>query len=128
MFDYNRFLQLQESELYEYMEPLLQQESLDINSDALNRMLRQLPEFDQYHLVYALEIGARCAPELFLNEVVGYLVHPEGAVWSTAYRILSRLPAEARTDELIARVRQIAAENPTNANVAEILAKLEQSK
>ena len=64
-FDYVRFLTLTGSDLVTYMEPLVNDSATRVPQDILKVMLSDLPTYDEYHLVYALELGAANSPKSF---------------------------------------------------------------
>src|SRR5262245_2687600 len=93
-FDYNRFLELRDSELANYVEPLLDNRAEPVPTETLERMLSELPQYDDQHLVYALLLGVDRAPTVFAQYLPQFLSHDEGAVRCTAINLLVQLPDE----------------------------------
>jgi len=105
-FEYERFATLNESELSAYMEPFANDPSLPIAPEALLRMCSELPTYDEYHLVYALEVGSDRLPETFACRVPPYLAHDRQCVRLAAAAVLDRLPSAVITQHLVNSVRQ----------------------
>jgi hypothetical protein len=105
-FDYSQFVKLTGEALARYMTPILYSDSVKVPSDAIDNMLQDLHRYDEFHLVFALELGALRAPKLFAAHVPGYLTHREQSVRLAASRILERLPAEHVNHDLIKSVRE----------------------
>ena len=124
-FDYNRFITLQELELAHYIEPLLLEPSLSVSSEALKRMLHDIPNYDEYHLVYALRLGVDHSPDTFVPFVPQYLDDKHLSVFCTALNILDRLPGEYITQSLVDSVRAVLLSPPRKDLVAGILEKME---
>jgi hypothetical protein len=103
------------------MEPLVNDPMTKVSKDVLERMLSELPTYDEYHLVYALELGGAHSPETFALHVPQYLAHEEASVCCTAFRVLSKLPEEYITQDLVDSVRKIVSSYPVRKFVAEIL-------
>jgi hypothetical protein len=110
-FDYEMFLALAGSDVVAYMERLVNDTTTKISRDDLERMLLDLPMFDEYHLVYALELGIAHAPDIFAPQIPQYLGHGSAAVCSTASRVLNKLPSQYVTQNLIDAVRSIPIDN-----------------
>lgn len=132
-FDYEEFLRLSGSDLYRWMEPLLLDTTLHLRSDVVERLLTDLPTFrDEYHLVYALELLAKIAPEVVVKQAPTYLAHTHGSVWCAAHNILMRLPDSLLTPELLDDVEKVALGNPGNNYVQEtckqLRARMEQAR
>lgn len=114
-FDYEKFLSLSGLDLWKWMEPLLVDKSLRLQTDVLERLLSDLPTFrDEYHLVYALELLWLFAPEVVAKQAPRYLAHPQGSVYCAAHNILMRLPDSLLTPELLDDVEKVALTNPGN--------------
>ena len=111
-FDYDRFEALEGLELCSYMEPLLLLPTLSIASDDLNSMRQQLQRYDEYHLVYALLLGAKYSPETFRKVVPSYLVDSRSSVLCTAVNILSSISDNQVTEELVSEVHKYALTQP----------------
>lgn len=124
--DYDTFIELDGLDLHDYMEPLLLNPKTLVTINTLNRLLTELPKYDEYHLVYALEIGAKHSPETFSLHVPQYLVHGKASVWSATLRILDTLPSKYLTQEFIDSVFEFIALHPEKEQVAEALSTLEK--
>jgi hypothetical protein len=124
-FDYESFMTLQSLELCRYMEPLVADPGTSVPQEALHRMLAELDTYDQYHLVYALELGSKYFPDLFVKAVPRFLAREEGSVRGTVLRILERLSRKHLSDELIGVVRRSIAPGPLHDVAKRVLAQLE---
>ncbi len=100
-FDYQRFLSLSTSDLVAYMEQILNAPTVSVEAEDLQRVAADLESFDEYHLVYAIELCTELMPSLFAVPVANCLTHRCQSVRLAAHRALSRLPSQAITDELI---------------------------
>jgi hypothetical protein len=107
VFDYETFVALSGPELVAYVEPLLNDQSTSVSAETIARISLDLPSYDEYHLVYALELGALHAPETFARHVPEYLAREEASVCLAAVRALSRLPDESINEELLDLVRHV---------------------
>jgi hypothetical protein len=105
LFDYDRFINLGGLELSHYVEALLADPTMTISGQSLERMLTELPGYDEYHLVYALTLGGAHSPESFVPYVVQYLGHKQSSVCCTAFNILNGLADKFITQNLIDAVR-----------------------
>jgi len=103
-FDYGRFVELSDSDLYAYVELFLNP-SVPIPQSVLQRMLSELPKYDEPHLAYAIELGPDHAPDLFAPVLARYLSHSSQAIRCTASRALSRLPKRLLTKNLVDAAR-----------------------
>jgi len=124
--DYQRFITLGGRDLYRYLEPLVNDPTTTISGDDLHRMLSELPTYDEYHLVYALELGAKHSPESFALQLPLYLAREEGSVWSAAFRSLEQLPGKYVTEALVDSVRRVRSSHPAKAWITEALDRLEK--
>jgi hypothetical protein len=110
-FDYQRFTELDGLKLVDYMDPLvnavLRDESIVVPREFLERLHASLDGYDEYHLVYALELGGHRAPDLFLPLVPSYLAHPIGSVACAALRVLKAVPDKWLTSDLVNAVREV---------------------
>jgi hypothetical protein len=106
-FDYDRFVTLGGVELCHYVEALLADPTMKVSSQSLDRMLSDLPDYDEYHTVYALTLGVAHSPKAFVPHVVQYLGHEQSSVCCTAFNILKRLPDEFVTQELVESVQKV---------------------
>lgn len=124
--EYDKFIALTGLELCHYMEPLLNDPRTRVSSNALERMRSELSAYDEYHLVYALTLGAKYSPETFAMQLPLYLTHEQGSVWSSALRSLEQLPDEYVTHALVELVRDVRSAHPTKTWVVEVLDRLEK--
>ena len=125
-FNYDKFIKLSELELSHYMEPLVINPTTIISKAALLRMLSELPTYDEYHIVYALELGAKYSPETFAMQLPQYLTYEQGSVWSAALRNLEQLPNEYVTNALVDSVRKVHSSYSTKAWITKVLDSLEK--
>jgi len=93
-------------DLVSYTEPFVNYRLNDIPQNVYEYLLLDLHSFDSYHLVYALEIGIALRPSAFALHAARFLSHQDAAVCTTAFRVLSKLPADTVTAELIRAVRE----------------------
>ncbi len=84
-FEYDRFAELSDSDLYAYVEPFLNR-LVPIPQDELQRMHSELPAYDESHLIYAMELGPDRAPDLFASVIPQYLSHTSQSVRCSACR------------------------------------------
>jgi hypothetical protein len=110
-FDYSRFVELSSSDLYAYVEPFLNP-SVPIPQNVLQRMLSDLPNYDEPHLAYAIELGPDHAPDLFAPVLASYLSHNSQAIRCSASRALSRLPKRLLTKNLVDIARTALVSSP----------------
>lgn len=123
--EYDKFIMLQGLDLYHYMEPLVCDPRTNVSTHILNRMLAELPAYDEYHLVYALMLGVDHFPEGFITHVPKYLASEHGSVCCTACNILDRLADEYITQDLIDSARGVALSRRVENMVAKMLVRLE---
>jgi len=124
--EYERFVSLGGMDLYAYMEPLVVDPRTTVSANVLQHMLSELPTYDEYHLVYALTLGAKHSPETYAACLPLYLAHEQGSVSSAALNGLDQLPGNCVTKPLVDSVRRIQSLYPSKAWIAESLARLEQ--
>jgi hypothetical protein len=103
-FDYNRFLGLNGSELYAYVEPFMDP-ACPLAHDVLKRMLKDMFGYDEAHLVFSVELGPDHAPDLFAPVVPHFLSHESRAVRCSVSRAIGRLPDRLITTELVDAAR-----------------------
>jgi hypothetical protein len=99
------FDRLDAVELQRYVEPLIVNGDLNLSHDQFLHLRNRLRDYDQYHLVYALEICARhdsCSIAPLLPE---FLHHVEGSVVCAAINILESLPSECISEELLQELK-----------------------
>ncbi len=107
-FSVDQFTSLEGEDLINYGIDLLNSGNLDVDSDLeCSGLLARLRSFDVPHLVFALEIGARLWPSLFLPLAPGYLLHPDVAVACAAARALQHSEPVHRTPELVRALAKI---------------------
>ena len=100
-FDYQRFLSLSTSDLVAYMEPMVNDPMAFVGPEDLRSVATNLGSFDEYHLVYAIELCTDLLPSLFSLPVANCLTHRCQSVRLAAHRALCRLPSQEITDALI---------------------------
>jgi hypothetical protein len=124
--DLAKFTALSGLELCHYMEPLVADPATRVSGKALEQMLLELDNYDEYHVVYAITLGAKFSPATFASRLPRFLAHEQPSVWSTALNSLDHLPDDYVTPELVDSVRKVHFASPGKAWVAEILGKLEK--
>ena len=126
-FDYERFVELSGSSLVDYMEPLVDDPGVPIPPGALDRLLSDLPSFnDEYHLVYALTLGAYRSPETFAQHLPPYLANEHQSVRLAASRMLIHLPDAFIGSDLVEAVRHFLLSCPEKEHMADMLDELEK--
>jgi hypothetical protein len=125
IFEYEKFIKLQALELCNYVEPLLRDPATIVPKDDLERMYSELGTYDQYHLVYALELGNARLPDLFIRAVPSFLSSQEGSVSCAVWNLLNRLPDRYITRELVDSARDARVFRPLRDFAKEVLARLE---
>lgn len=123
LFDYELFRSLNGSDLVEYMETLLSDTSIKAPGGTLIQLASDAPSYDEYHAVYALELGMQRAPEVFVSLAAKLLCHESQPVRFAAHRGLLNLPASLLTIELIDNCQQ-ALDSSNFADVLDIIDKL----
>lgn len=111
-------------DLFRYMEPFAIDPTMDVPQHVLDYMLAHLSEYDEYRLVYALQLGSDRCPGAFVPLLPQYLVHGAGSVWSTAIRILETIPIEYVTTQLVESVKLVQSKHPKNEVIRELVQKL----
>ena len=119
--DYQQFSTLADLDLCHYVEPLIIDPTTNVSDDVLHQMLVDLPAYDEYHLAYALSIGARHCPKLFAPQLPKYLEHEKESVWCAALNGLNALSKEYLTQELLESVRRVRISGPKKQAVTELL-------
>src|SRR5262249_15874836 len=102
------------SDLVEYMEPIVTDPSAVVPSTALDRIASEIGTYDEYHLVYGLELGPDHAPDLFAPAVPEFLSHESQTVRCAAFRALNRLPDRLITKPLLDAGRTALSSCPEN--------------
>jgi hypothetical protein len=127
LFDYDTFRSLHGSELVDYMEPLLCDAAAVVPAAALTRLASDVAAFDEYHAVYALELGMQRSPAQFALVAARCLPHECQSVRLAAHRTLLAVPKPLATAELIeACERALGADRA--ADVSDILEKLRRKQ
>ncbi len=124
-FDYDLFRSLPRDELIRYMTPIANNQGARVPDDDLARMSRELDEYDEYRLVFALELGSRHLPDQYARRLPRYLSHGSFAVRCAAAWGLRSLPNRCICDELIDSVKRSLVRCPQAADWAEIVEFLE---
>lgn len=127
-FDYPRFLSLSESDLVAYMEPLLNDPAVVVEPEDLKSVAAELASFDEYHLVYAIELCTDQMPSLFALPVADALRHEDQSVRLAAHRALSRLSTQAITDNLIDACRAAIESGAPSVEVGDLPEILERRR
>jgi hypothetical protein len=125
VFDYEQFKMLGGLDLCHFMEPLLRDSATEFPTGTLDRLLADLPTYDEYHLVYALTLGAKHSPQSFATELPKYLAHENGSVWSTALNALDQLDGEQVTNDIVESVRTVFLRSENKAWMGDLLARLQ---
>jgi hypothetical protein len=123
--EYRRFVTLQAMELTGYMDLLLADRNFTVPRPVVEEMSRDLQAFDEYHLVYALEILGKESPSEIATRLPIYLTYDSMAVRCAAVNALDRLPEECFTDDLLDSVRSVLGSQPETPFGAQVLSKLE---
>lgn len=105
VFDYQRFVALDKLDLVDYMEPLVLDGRTSVAGGDLEKLLGRLDEFDEYHLVYALQLIAERYPERIVEKIPGYLRHQHDSVRAAVLNIVAKLPNHCVTRELLERIK-----------------------
>lgn len=95
LFNYDRFCSLTGADLINYAEPFVNTRHQAIPNSVYELLRSSLGWLDEAHLVYALEVCMLLKPMDFLAAVVAFLSHQDASVSCTAYRLISKLRAEA---------------------------------
>ena len=127
-FDYDHFVELSGDSLIEYADPLASSLDIVISPEDIDRLKAHLDAYDEYHLVYAIEIGTDNAPSDFASEIPRFLGHEQASVFCVADRVLRRLATEFLTPSLISEVEKIAKVVPDRRAHIEALAESLRNK
>jgi len=127
-FEYQKFRSLETSDLVAYMEPIVNGPSIVVTAGALDRMARELDAYDEYHLVYAIELGMERMPDRFAPQAARFLAHESQSVRLAAHRNLSRLPASMLSDALIDACNQAIDRGTWTADVCDIVGRLQERR
>jgi len=102
------FDRLDAVELQRYVEPLIVNDDLHISHEQFLHLRNALRDYDQYHLVYAIEMCARHDPCSIAPLLPEFLHHVEGSVVCAAINILESLPSECISLELLQKLKTAA--------------------
>jgi len=127
-FDYERFCTLETGDLVQYMEPLLADKTALVGAVDLERLAASLHGFDEYHLVYAIELGMDRSPELFRLPVARCLSHERQSVRLAAHRQLLWLPPEMIADDLMQACDRALQASEKWDDVSDIVERLRQRR
>ena len=100
-FNYQTFRSLAMSDLVESMEPIVNDPGTRVEPEDLQGLATDFESFDEYHMVYAIELCADLMPDVFALPTAHCLKHHFQSVRLAAHRALSRLSPRAITDDLI---------------------------
>jgi hypothetical protein len=87
--------------LHDYMEPLMASRQLSLSSADIERLRSRMPEYDEFHLVYAILMCARADLGAVVQLLPAFLNHTEASVFCTALNILREVPDEFITPDLL---------------------------
>ena len=104
LFSFERFSSLAGSDLVEYVEPYLTIRPEAVPVSVYEQLVSGLADWDEYHLVYALELGMRLDPADFVGRLVPFLSHQDGSVCYAAYRLIKNRPPNETLDDLISEI------------------------
>lgn len=102
------FDQLEGAELLRYAEALLADDGGKVSKKQFQHLLNNLHKYDQYHLVYALEIGARHYPCSLALVLPDFLQHTDDSVVCAAMNALGSLPAECLSERLLQQLGTVS--------------------
>lgn len=125
-FSYDLFMNLEGLDLVHYMEPFLAMPGPVLTADTVIRMRNEFARYDEFHLVYVIELAGRYAPAMFKGILLRCLTDDRGSVWSAAYRVLGELPDEEITAEFVSSLQKMCAQNPNKTWIADMLADVER--
>jgi hypothetical protein len=127
-FDYEEFSSLTTADLVAYMEPIVTDPLATVPSKVLEQMAAEMEGYDEYHLVYAIELGMERMPEVFAPRVALLLSHQCQSVRLAAHRNLARLPSSLISDHLIAVCDQAVEAGKASAGVRDIVGLLQRKQ
>jgi len=105
-FDCDHFLSLSNGELIDYTEPFVTTQADKVPCSVYETLANKLDELSDTHVVYALEICMRIAPQEFASQAVEFLSHSDPSVNCTAYRVIESLPPEFVSSALVKRIAE----------------------
>ena len=107
-FDIDQFHTLQEQRLHDYMEPLLTR-GIPLSSADIAVLFSRLSGYDEYHLVYALNLlslnDAACLPPVISR----YLADSRPSVLCAAANVISGFESDQLTERLRFDIEELAA-------------------
>ena len=107
LFSFDRFSSLTGSDLVNYVEPYLSTRPEAIPESVYGQLLSGLATWDEYHVVYAMELCMRSKPEDFVGRAVPFLSHRDASVCCTAYRLIKSLPPSQQPDDLVSEIASV---------------------
>lgn len=121
-FRYATFCSLNGPSLVEYMEGFVNDPSTSVPADDLERMATELNSYDEYHQVYAIELGMDRMPTYFAPFVLSCLSSDKQSVRLAAHRRLSQL--ETISEELVHACEKVVSLEPQYEDVSDIVTRL----
>lgn len=106
-FEYEHFMALTGIDVAHYMEPIINDPATPVSLEALKRIAAEMDNYDEYHLVYAIELGPDRAPDLFTPLLPQYLANESVAVCCAAERAFRRIPDHYITRDLLECVQSL---------------------
>lgn len=87
--------------LHDYMEPLLANDKLLLSSTDVESLRSRMPQYDEFHLVYAILLCAHTDIGIVVQLLPALLNHSEASVFCTALNILRETPDKLLTPDLL---------------------------
>ena len=106
-FRFDRFSSLKGADLVDYVEPYLATHVEAIPESVYEQLVAGLTYWDEFHLVYAMELGMRRKPCDFARRVVPFLSHHDASVCCAAYRLIKSLPSGREFDDLVPEIMAV---------------------
>lgn len=103
-FNYDHFISLAGSDVVKYAEPFVNMRREAIPESVYEQLEAALPNMDELHTVYALEICMILRPQEFVSRAVEFLLHSDAAVCCAAYNSINNLPSALVTADLVAKI------------------------
>lgn len=125
--DFDRF---SAAELHDFVEPKLLDPKFEFGNEAIEILLAGTPTYDEYHLVYAIVILAKFAPEKIALKLPGFLLHDLDSVRCAAVNAINQLDPAAMSEQLvdeIERIKKIAGSDKF-INEVKLMRKRDQTK
>jgi hypothetical protein len=108
------------------MEPRIAASQLVILQDVAERILSELPTYEEYHLVYALLLCNKLFPERVIPLLPTYLAHERDSVCCTAMNLLDATPDDYLTDQIAESARLVRDAHSERAFLADVVDRLEK--